>query len=71
LVLLRQPGHHDLACDATPLEVLPLAVALPRVLEEIEAELAAGPTETGRLRERAELIRGLLSWAPITSPAST
>jgi L-lactate dehydrogenase len=21
LVLLRQPGHHDLACDATPLEV--------------------------------------------------
>ena len=47
--------------------LLPLAVALPRMLQEIEAALAtAGPVETRRLRERAELIRELL--APSGSP---
>ena len=39
----------------------PLAVALPRMLETIEAELVtARPGEKGRLRQRAELVRGLL-----------
>jgi hypothetical protein len=47
--------------------LLPLAVALPRMLEKIEAELAtAGPAKTRRLRRRAELIRELL--APRRSP---
>jgi hypothetical protein len=47
--------------------LLPLAVAVLRMLERIEAELAtAGPVETRRLRQRAELIRGLL--APSGSP---
>jgi hypothetical protein len=42
--------------------LLPLAVALPRMLEKIEAALAsAGPAETRRLRQRAELIRELLT----------
>jgi hypothetical protein len=42
--------------------LLPLAVALPRMLQEIEAALAtAGPAETRRLRQRAELIRELLA----------
>jgi hypothetical protein len=42
--------------------LLPLAVALPRMLEEIQANLAtAGPVETRRLRQRAELIRELLT----------
>ena len=47
--------------------LLPLAVALPRMLEEIEADLAtADPAETRRLSQRAELIRELL--APRRSP---
>jgi hypothetical protein len=42
--------------------LLPLAVALPRLLEKIEADLTtAGPVETRRLSRRAELIRGLLA----------
>jgi hypothetical protein len=42
--------------------LLPLAVALPRMLAEIEVDLAtAGPAETRRLRQRAELIRDLLA----------
>jgi hypothetical protein len=50
-----------------PVRVLPLAVALPRMLKKIETELAnAGPTEGVALRQRAELIRGLL--APRQSP---
>jgi hypothetical protein len=41
--------------------LLPLAVALPRMLEEIEAALTtAGTAETRRLNQRAELIRELL-----------
>jgi hypothetical protein len=42
--------------------LFPLAVALPRMLEKIEADLAtAGPAKTRRLRERAELIREVLT----------
>jgi hypothetical protein len=42
--------------------LLPLAMALPRMLEKIEAELAtARPAEKWRLRQRAELMRGLLA----------
>jgi hypothetical protein len=46
----------------------PIAVALPLMLAKIEAELstAAGPAEHQWLRQRAELIRGLL--APRPSP---
>jgi hypothetical protein len=41
---------------------LPLAAALPRMLEKIEVSLAtAGPAEARRLRQRAELIRELLA----------
>ena len=37
----------------------PLAVALPRMVERIEADLTtAGPAKTRRLLQRAELIRG-------------
>jgi hypothetical protein len=48
--------------------LIPLAVALPRMLAKIEAEppTAAGPTEEQWLRQRAELIHGLL--APRQSP---
>jgi hypothetical protein len=42
--------------------LLPLAVALPWMLERIEAELtAAGPERTRHLHRRAELIRELLT----------
>jgi hypothetical protein len=42
--------------------LLPLAVVLPRMLEKIEAALVtAGPAETRRLRQRADLIRELVS----------
>ena len=42
---------------------VPLAEALPRMLEKIETELATatGPAEEWWLRQRAELIRGLLA----------
>jgi len=41
--------------------LLPLATALPRMLAEIEVELATAlPTEMAHLRRRAELLRGLL-----------
>ena len=49
--------------------LVPLAVALPRLLENIEAELASEKlkaAEEERLRYRAELIRGLLTPRPIT-----
>jgi len=49
--------------------LLPLAVALPRMLEKIETELANDNLEAAeerRLRQRAELIRGLLTPRPIT-----
>jgi len=48
--------------------LLPLAVVLPRMLDQIEAQLAdekLGTAEEERLRQRAELIRGLLASQPI------
>ena len=47
---------------------IPLAVALSRMLENIEAELAddrLDATQEERLRWRAELIRRLLTLRPI------
>ena len=43
--------------------ILPLAVALPQMLAQVEAELstATEPAEERWLRQRAELIRGLLA----------
>jgi hypothetical protein len=42
--------------------LLPLAVALPRMLEKIGVELPiAGPAEAQRLRQRAQLILDLLT----------
>jgi hypothetical protein len=44
--------------------VLPLPVLLPRMLEDIEAELASEklePAQKSRLRHRAELIHWLLA----------
>ena len=48
--------------------LLPLAVVLPRMLDQIEAQLADEKlvaAEEERLRRRAELIRGLLAPQPI------
>ena len=51
--------------------LLPLSVALPQMLQEIEAALAtAGPAKARRLRQRAQLILDLLTprgQSPITS----
>jgi hypothetical protein len=49
--------------------LLPLAVMLPRLLENIEAELANEKLEAGeerRLCRRAELIRWLLACSQVT-----
>ena len=49
--------------------LFPLAVTLPRMLDQIEAELTDEKLEAAeehRLRQRAELIRGLLASQPIT-----
>jgi hypothetical protein len=47
--------------------LLPLAVALSRMLQKIETELVtAGPAEKRRLQQRAELICDLLT--PRRSP---
>jgi hypothetical protein len=52
--------------------LLLLAVVLPRMLEKIEADLAtAGPAKTRRLRQRAELIRGLLTPSQSPTPIVT
>jgi hypothetical protein len=52
--------------------MIPLAVALARMLEKIEAEVAiVGPSEKSSLCQRAELIRKLLSPAGITYPGVT
>ena len=52
--------------------LLPLAVALPRLLETVGVELTtAGPAEAQRLRQRAQLILDLLApkgHRPIPSP---
>jgi hypothetical protein len=46
--------------------VRPLAIALPRMLERIEAEITkAGPEEKRRLETRAQLIHELLAPRPI------
>jgi hypothetical protein len=51
--------------------LLPLAVALPRMLEKIAVELpTAGPAEAQRLRQRAQLILELLT-PRSTEPFST
>jgi hypothetical protein len=45
--------------------ILPLAAALPRMLEQIETELTtAGPAQRSRLRQRLELVRELLTLRP-------
>ena len=50
--------------------LFPLSVALPRMLEKIEADLTtAGPAETRRLSRRAELIRGLLTPSGLPTPS--
>ncbi len=49
--------------------LLPLAVALPRMLQEIEAALAAADlAEVRRLRQRADLIRELIATAGSPPP---
>ena len=53
------------------LPLSPLALALPRMLEKVGVELTtAAPVEAQRLRQRAQLIRGLLTPRP-TEPLST
>jgi hypothetical protein len=52
--------------------LLPLAVVLPRMLEQIEADMVtAGPAKTRHLRQRAELIRRLLPPTAVTSHVVT
>ena len=47
--------------------LLPLAIALPRMLAKIESELpAARPAEKRRLETRARLMRELLASRPAT-----
>ena len=61
----------DKPLPARPL--LPLAVVLPRVLENIEAELAKERLNLAKevpLRRRAELIRSLLAPERITKPVA-
>jgi hypothetical protein len=54
------------------LPLFPLAVALPRMLSQVETKLAtAGPGERCRLRQRADLIRGLLTPQRSPIPSST
>jgi hypothetical protein len=51
--------------------LLPLAVALPRMLKKVAVELTtAGPVEARRLCQRAQLILDLLTPKP-TEPLST
>ena len=51
--------------------LLPLAVALPRMLEKVAVELTmAGPVKARRLRQRAQLILDLLT-PRSTEPLST
>ena len=52
--------------------LLPLSMALLRMLAEIEAELvAASPAEERHLRQRAELLRRLMVIEGLTYPALT
>jgi hypothetical protein len=53
------------------LRLLPLA-ALPRMLAQIAAKLpTVGPAERARLRQRAELLRGLLHSAAMAPSVLT
>jgi hypothetical protein len=55
----QRTGAHSPYLDRP---LLPLALALPRILQEIEAALTtAGPAEARRLRQRAQLIFDLLA----------
>jgi hypothetical protein len=50
--------------------LVPLSVALPQMLEQLEAKLANGKLEAAeeeRLRQRAVLIRDLLAPRPATN----
>jgi hypothetical protein len=61
---MQKADHKETELISPYLErpVFPLAVALPRMLAAIEAELPnAQPDERSRLQKRAELIRALLS----------
>jgi hypothetical protein len=69
--MASKADHRTLVMTSPYLDrpLLPLAVALPRMLEQIEAELTGRKleaTQDGRLRRRAELIRQLLAPSPIT-----
>ena len=57
------PIKSEFRCDAAGIWPERTAVALPRMLEKIEAELAttARPGEKERLRQRAEMVRALLA----------
>ena len=67
---LDKPLHKNPPNDPPYLNrpLLPLAVVLPRMLEQIEAELTGRRLEAGEdgsLRRRVELIRGLLAPSPL------
>jgi hypothetical protein len=50
--------------------LIPLSVALPQILKQLEVRLTNEKLEAAeeeRLRQRAELIRGLLVPSPITN----
>jgi hypothetical protein len=69
--MASKADHRNLEMTSPYLDgpLLPLTVALPRMLDRIEAQLAdekLGAAEEQRLRQRAELIRGLLAPRPIT-----
>jgi hypothetical protein len=69
-VMARKANHRNLKMTSPYLDrpVVPLAEALPQMLAKIEAELstAVEPAEEQWLRQRAELIRGLLAPRLIT-----
>jgi hypothetical protein len=53
--------------------LIPLAIALPQMLAEVEAELAAAqrPAVEAYLRQRAELLRRVIIAEGLTDPALT
>jgi hypothetical protein len=73
VVQLSRPSEIGMTSRYLDRPLIPLAAALPRMLEKIEAELAAAqPTEKSRLRQRTELLRGLLAPSqPISDDADT
>jgi hypothetical protein len=61
-------GTHRMTSPYLDRPLIPLAVALPRMLEKIESQLADETKDTAdnwHLRQRAELIRGLLAPSPL------